>query len=148
MSSNSITTQPAFSMIIAELCLSGDEPAARKAAGDDPRGAYAASKFALARWVRRHAASSEWIGSGIRLNAIAPGFIDTPMTKGMWDFVSNLGEIYPIPMGRPGRAAEIAGLVDYMLSADASFFCGSLITMDGGTDAVLRGEDWPKPIGP
>lgn len=146
MSSNSSTTQPGYPVAVAEACLAGDEVAACKEVGDDALGAYPASKLALARWVRRHAPSAEWIGSGIRLNAIAPGFVDTPMTEGMWDFVSTLSDIYPIPSGRPGRPAEIAGLVDYLLSAEAGFFCGSVITMDGGTEAALRADDWPGPI--
>ena len=146
VSSNSTTTQPGYPIEVAKLCLGGDESAACQAAGDDALGAYPASKLALARWVRRHAPSADWIGSGIRLNAIAPGFIDTPMTEGTWEFVATMGDIYPIPVGRPGRPAEIAGLIDYLLSADAGFFCGSVITVDGGTEAVLRADDWPRPI--
>ncbi len=144
--SNSATTQPGYPIEVADLCLAGDEDAACQAVGDNALGAYPASKLALARWVRRQAPSADWIGAGIRLNAIAPGFIDTPMTEGTWDFVSTLAEIYPIPAGRPGRSDEIAALVDYLLSAEAGFFCGSVITIDGGTEAVLRADDWPRPI--
>ena len=36
-----------------------------------------------------------------------------------------------------------AGLLAYLLSEDAAFFCGSVITMDGGTEAALRADDWP-----
>jgi NAD(P)-dependent dehydrogenase (short-subunit alcohol dehydrogenase family) len=146
ISSNSTTTQPGVPSDLAELCLSGDEAAARRAAGTDALGAYPATKLALARWVRRHAPTATWVGAGIRLNAIAPGFIDTPMTEGMWDFVSSLADVFPIPAGRPGRPAEVAGLVDYLLSDDAGFFCGSVLTMDGGTDAALRADDWPRPV--
>ncbi len=148
ISSNSATTQPGYPVEVAELCLIGDEVAARQAVGGDALGAYPASKLALARWVRRHAPTADWIGSGIRLNTIAPGFIDTPMTQGTWDFVASLSDIYPIPVGRPGRPSEIAALVDYLLSADSGFFCGSVITMDGGTEAALRANDWPRPIDP
>jgi NAD(P)-dependent dehydrogenase (short-subunit alcohol dehydrogenase family) len=148
VSSNSTTTQPGYPVDVAELCLSGDEAAARVAIGVDALGAYPATKLALARWVRRHAPFPDWIGAGIRLNAIAPGFIDTPMTKGMWEFVSSLPDIFPIPVGRAGQPGEIAALVDYLLSPDAGFFCGSVITMDGGTDAAMRADDWPQPISP
>lgn len=147
VSSNSTTTQPSYPSEIADLCLSGDEDLACQKIGTDALGAYPASKLALAKWVRRRATQGEWIGSGIRLNAIAPGFIDTPMTQGTWDFVSKLGDIFPIPVGRPGKDSEVAGLVEYLLSPDAAFFCGSFITMDGGTDAAVRADDWPGPRG-
>jgi NAD(P)-dependent dehydrogenase (short-subunit alcohol dehydrogenase family) len=146
VSSNSATTQPGYPIEVAERCLAGDEPAACEAAADDALGAYPATKLALARWVRRRAPSADWIGAGVRLNAIAPGFIDTPMTEGTWDFVGSLRDIYPIPVARPGRPAEIAALVDYLLSSEAGFFCGSVITVDGGTEAALRADDWPRPI--
>ena len=50
---------------------------------------------------------------------------------------------FPIPAGRPGRPEEIAVLVDYLLSPLAGFFCGSIVFCDGGTDALLRPDDWP-----
>ena len=146
ISSNSTTTQPGYPIAITERCLAGDEAGAREAAGEDAVNAYPATKLALARYVRRNAQTAEWIGSGIRLNAIAPGFTDTPMTEGSWDFVSSIGEIYPIPIARPGRADEIASLIEYLLSADAGFMVGSFIMVDGGTDAALRADDWPNPV--
>lgn len=146
VASNSTTTAPGVALDVAELCLADDEAAARNAATDNGLGAYPASKLALSRWVRRHATTEGWIGAGIRLNAIAPGFIDTPLTEGMWSFVSSLGEVYPMPSGRAGRAEEVAGLLTYLLGPDGRFFCGSVITMDGGTDAALRPDDWPRPI--
>lgn len=146
ISSNSTTTHPGYPLEVAEWCLADDEQRARVAATDGIT-AYAASKLALALWCRRSATGSAWIGSGIRLNVIAPGFIDTPMTDGGWEFVSHLGDVYPMPSERPGTAAEVAGLIRYLLSAEAGFFCGSYITMDGGTDARLRPDDWPRPIG-
>jgi NAD(P)-dependent dehydrogenase (short-subunit alcohol dehydrogenase family) len=146
VSSNSSTTQPGLSLAHVEACLAGDEGAARAAAGHGV-GAYGASKLALARWVRRQAVTAEWIGAGIRLNAIAPGLIATPMTAGTEDFVLGLGDIYPIPIARPGRADEVAGLLAYLLGPESGFFCGSVITMDGGTDAALRSGDWPAALG-
>ena len=57
-----------------------------------------------------------------------------------------LGDIYPIPIGRAGQADEVAGLLAYLLSPAAGFFCGSVLTMDGGTDAALRADDWPAAL--
>lgn len=146
VASNSSTTQPGLSLEHVEACLSGDEAAARAVAGHGV-GAYGASKLALARWVRRQATTDEWIGAGVRLNAIAPGFIATPMTAGTEDFIMGLGDVYPIPARRAGRPEEVAALLALLLSADGGFFCGSVITMDGGTDAALRADDWPAAIG-
>jgi NAD(P)-dependent dehydrogenase (short-subunit alcohol dehydrogenase family) len=146
VASNSSTTQPGLSLEHVEACLAGDEEAARAVAGPGV-GAYGSGKLALARWVRRHAVTDGWVGAGIRLNAISPGFIATPMTAGTEDFIMGLGDIYPIPQGRPGQATEVAGLLAYLLSGDAAFFCGSVITMDGGTDAALRSDDWPTALG-
>ncbi len=144
LSSNSTTTQPGLPVAVAEACLAGDEEAALEVAGDGV-GAYGASKLALARWVRHHAVSEQWIGAGIRLNAVAPGFIATPMTAGSEDFVFGLGDVYPIPARRAGSADEVAALLVFLLGPDAGFFCGSFVTMDGGTDAALRADHWPTP---
>jgi NAD(P)-dependent dehydrogenase (short-subunit alcohol dehydrogenase family) len=149
ISSNSITTQPGLVDDLVDACLAGDERAALAAAsGRAGLSCYPAAKLALARWVRRHARTAEWAGAGIRLNAVAPGLIATPMTEAAMEFILGLGEVFPIPLGRPGQPGEVAGLLAYLLSAEASFFCGSVVFMDGGTDAALRGDDWPAPLGP
>ncbi|MCU0268320.1 MAG: SDR family oxidoreductase [Acidimicrobiales bacterium] len=145
ISSNSVTTQPGVPLAVAEACAAGDEAAARAAGGDDGVSAYPATKLALAHWVRRRAVSEDWIGSGIRLNAIAPGFIDTPMTEDAKGFILSLGDVYPIPAQRAGTPAEVAALIAYLLGPEAGFFCGSVVFMDGGTDAALRPTDWPTP---
>jgi NAD(P)-dependent dehydrogenase (short-subunit alcohol dehydrogenase family) len=147
ISSNSTTTFPDLPMAVTDACLAGDEAAARAAAeGADPVAVYPATKLALARWVRRQAVSDAWAGSGIRLNAVAPGFIATPMTAGTEEFVLSLGDVYPVPQRRPGQAAEVAALLAFLLSPDAAFFCGSVVFMDGGTDAAVR-PDRPDPRG-
>jgi NAD(P)-dependent dehydrogenase (short-subunit alcohol dehydrogenase family) len=143
ISSNSTTAQPAVATAIVDACLSGDEDAARAATKKHGFSAYAGSKLALARWVRRNAVSEEWVGSGVRLNAIAPGVIATPMTADSMDFIMGLGDVFPVPAARPGRPEEVAGLIAYLLSEEAAFFCGSVVFMDGGSDAALRADDWP-----
>ena len=57
--------------------------------------------------------------------------------------IMNLGDVYPIPQNRPGRPAEVANLLAFLLSPDASFFCGSVVFMDGGSDAALNADTWP-----
>jgi len=147
ISSNSTTCQPGIPEALVGACLENDEDAARELAeAGGSLLAYPSSKLAIARYVRRNATTPDWIGAGIRLNAIAPGLIDTPLVaEGMADpEMKPLLEQFPIPVGRPGTPDELAGLVAYLLSPEAAFFCGSVIFCDGGTDALLRADDWPS----
>jgi NAD(P)-dependent dehydrogenase (short-subunit alcohol dehydrogenase family) len=148
--SNSTTTMPGVPMELVRACLAGDEEAAR-AVGDEVGSirAYPATKIALARWIRRHAPTPEWIGRGITLNAIAPGKTATAMVdEGRADPI--LGphmDAFPIPAGRDGRPEEMASLIRFLLGPEARFFVGSVIFCDGGTDASSRPDDWPLPPG-
>ncbi len=146
ISSNSTTVQPAIPADLVEALLHHDEELSAQIADTrDSLVAYPASKLALAHWVRRHATGPDWAGSGLRLNAIAPGLIDTPMVGGMRadPEAGPLLDMLPIPLGRPGRPEEIAALVDFLLGPDSAFFCGSVVFCDGGSDALLRTNDWP-----
>ncbi len=146
ISSNSTTTTPGLTTALVDAILAGDETAALDAVGAAPGVfAYPASKLALARFVRRHAPTPEWIGAGVRLNAIAPGVIETPMTQGDLEFIFSIPDVFPVPIGRPGRPQEIASLLAYLLSPDAGFFCGSVVFADGGTDAIVRPDAYPTP---
>jgi NAD(P)-dependent dehydrogenase (short-subunit alcohol dehydrogenase family) len=146
-SSNSTTVQPSIPADLVEACLDHDET--RSAAIADSRGAlvaYPASKLALAHWVRRHATGAEWAGAGLRLNAVAPGLIDTPMVAGMRadPDTAPMLDMLPIPLGRAGRPEEIAALVEFLIGPDSAFFCGAVLFCDGGSDALLRTRDWPS----
>ena len=146
LSSNSASCQPNWPVEIAEACLTGDEPAAR-AAGEQHLSfaAYAATKAAIAWYVRRHAPGPEWAGAGIRLNAIAPGLVETALTAGQREdpVLGPALDAFPIPRGRPGRPEEVAALIDFLLGPDGALLCGSVVYADGGTDALLRARDWP-----
>lgn len=141
LASNSITGMPGWRASVAELCLADDESAARADASEaDSVMVYPATKAALAWWARREGVTPEWIGRGIRLNAVAPGMIDSPMTDRLLadPEIGPLLEAYPSAIGRPGRADEIAALIAFMLSDVNSLMVGSVVYADGGTDAMLH----------
>ena len=146
VSSNSTTCQPGWDPALVEACLSGDEQRARAVADEgDSATAYPATKTAVARWVRRTAPGPDWAGAGIRLNAVAPGLVETAfVAETRADPV--LGQLiggFPLPLGRGGTAQELASLVVFLLGPSARFFCGSVVVCDGGTEALLRPDDWP-----
>lgn len=140
ISSNSSTLSGVDTPLVA-ACLAGDEVGARRVAlGLDGHRVYAGSKLALTRWVRQNAPTPEWAGAGIRLNAVAPGPVLTPLLE-----ASIAHPIYgpairnfPVPIGEFGTPTQIAAAVRFLLSSEASFCCGSVLFVDGGTDAMLR----------
>lgn len=150
--SNSTTTVPAVPGRAIRALLAGDAERALRAyrlfGPVAPAMAYAASKIALSRWVRRHAVTPEWAGAGIRLNALAPGVIMTPMLEEQLATPSDARHIrrFPVPVGGFGDAGQLADWVVFMLSDSADFLCGSVIFVDGGTDAYFRADDWPRPL--
>ncbi len=74
-----------------------------------------------------------WAPDGIRVNAVAPGVIDTPMTAPLVALPELLaGELAHTPMGRLGTPGEVAGVVAFLASSAASYMTGSLVAVDGG----------------
>ncbi len=146
ISSNSATAMPGLVPAVVDACLAGDEQAARAAAeAAGPYVDYPSTKLALARWVRRAAPTSDWIGAGIRLNAVAPGPTATAMTDALEMPVLELGDVYPVPIQRLATAEEQAAVIAFLLSPAASYVVGAFLPVDGGGDAAARGDDWPTP---
>ena len=91
--------------------------------------AYSATKAALIGFSRSLA--NELAPSGIRVNCIAPGVIDTEMLDELPDDIKS-GLADETPIGRLGRPEDIASTVSFLVSDDASFITGQVITCDGG----------------
>ncbi len=124
---------------IVDALLEGDENKAMGVIGDAPAtGVYGNSKHALTRAVRRRAA--EWGHAGISINVIAPGPTQTAMLQGVIDdpVISKSLDMIPIPKKRFGTAEEMADIIEFLLSDTADYMQGSVIYVDGGTDAQLR----------
>jgi len=104
--------------------------------------AYGGSKHALVRWMRK--LSSAWAEQGVRINAVAPGTTLTPLLQAglddpVWgDAIRN----FPVPLGGFADPAQIASALAFFLSDASSFCAGSVLFVDGGTDALLRPDQF------
>jgi NAD(P)-dependent dehydrogenase (short-subunit alcohol dehydrogenase family) len=138
ISSNSLGTVPEADEPLIGPLLAGDVDAA-VAAASALHGiqVYGMSKRALARAVRHRAV--EWVEAGVRLNAIAPGAVQTALFQATLDdpVIGPLVEDFPIPVGRRGTVDDIAQAVWFVL-VEATFMVGSVLFVDGGSDAQLR----------
>ncbi|MGP4976421.1 SDR family NAD(P)-dependent oxidoreductase [Brachybacterium tyrofermentans] len=146
-------------------CLRGEEESAIAAAERliaTGRGGvlYRCSKIALNRWVRQSAAGEDWAGTGVVLNVIAPGIVETdsagttlstdsppdPARSSAQSSVQDsardrvLSTALPQPLGFPGPVQAIADAISWMISEENSFMAGQIVFVDGGADATLRSD--------
>ena len=90
---------------------------------------YSASKGGVAQLTK--SLSNQWAASGVNVNAIAPGYVDTDMVRAVpADVLQKI--IARIPMGRLGRAEDIARGVAFLCADDADFITGSTLSINGG----------------
>jgi NAD(P)-dependent dehydrogenase (short-subunit alcohol dehydrogenase family) len=94
-------------------------------------GAYAPCKAALMMLAKSFAL--EWAGRGVRSFSVSPGMVRTPMTEDLYSRPEILaGRSAVAPLGRIGSPEEIASLIHYLASAEASYLTGTDVLIDGG----------------
>jgi NAD(P)-dependent dehydrogenase (short-subunit alcohol dehydrogenase family) len=142
VASVSATSGPWRGHPVEAACLAGDEALACRLAdeAENPYAGYGCSKRALAVRVRRMA--GEWGAAGVRLNAVAPGPVDTALHRAALEdpVLGPRVRAFVPPIGGTAQPREIARVIRFLLSADASFVHGSVLFADGGCDALMRSE--------
>jgi NAD(P)-dependent dehydrogenase (short-subunit alcohol dehydrogenase family) len=99
--------------------------------GSAGRVAYAATKTGVLGLTR--VLGVEWAPRGVRVNAVEPGYIDTPMARVTLATGAGLEQLLArVPAGRLGGADEVARCVAFLLSDDASYVTGATLRIDGG----------------
>ena len=100
-------------------------------------GAYSPAKAALVMLCRQLA--QEWAPDGIRVNSVSPGLIRTPLTEPIYRDAELLRRRQEaVPLGRIGRAEDVAGAIVHLASPEASYVTGIDLRLDGGLgDRVL-----------
>ncbi len=114
--------------------------------GDYGLGAYNATKGAVCNYTR--SVALDHASENIRVNAICPGCIDTGLTKPIYQVPKVLERFNrAIPMGRVGRAEEVASVAAFLASDDASYVTGATIVVDGGMTAHTGAPDYTRIVG-
>jgi 2-deoxy-D-gluconate 3-dehydrogenase len=99
------------------------------------RAAYCSSKAGLVNLTRVLAV--EWAAFRINVNAVGPTFVDTPLTRPMFEDAAFRAEVLShIPLGRLGRPEDVAGAVVFLASPAADLVTGHTLLVDGGWTAV------------
>lgn len=134
---------------VISACLRGDEELAGAAAevavaGDRGGELSRSAAIALNRWVRQSATAEEWAGTGVVVNVVAPGLVETDTAHEVMladqDQLNVLRTALPQPLGLPGPIQAVADAISWMVSEQNSFMAGQVVFVDGGADAALRSD--------
>ncbi|ACA95988.1 MULTISPECIES: SDR family NAD(P)-dependent oxidoreductase [Burkholderia cepacia complex] len=128
---------------LVEMCLDGDELAARQQAAKIGALCYASSKRALTQWIRRTAVLSGWADQGVLLNGIAPGVVKTPMVAPLLASAEGreaLAAGVPTTVRDYASAEQIVPLLAFLAGPANGYMVGQVPFVDGGADVLLRGE--------
>jgi 2-dehydro-3-deoxy-D-gluconate 5-dehydrogenase len=130
---------------VFELCLLAGQPMVQRGAGKIitiasmlsfqggfRAAAYSASKGGVAQLTK--ALANEWAPHGVNVNAIAPGYVKTPLNRHIWrdDPARSEAILARLPAGRWGEPADLAGAVVFLASAASDYVHGVVLPVDGG----------------
>lgn len=124
-----------------ELLEQGKEAEACEVADSlNGQAAYSGGKRALTWWMRKHCA--EYAAQGVRMNAIGPGYTETPLNAAVTsspEFKEAIEQYKAsIPVGFAGTPEDQAAAACFLLSEEARYICGTMLFVDGGSDALAR----------
>jgi NAD(P)-dependent dehydrogenase (short-subunit alcohol dehydrogenase family) len=134
---------PGINQELVNAMLANDEALACELVGAlDGFQAYGGSKNALVRWMRKLA--PVWASTGVRLNAVAPGTTQTPLLQAGLDdpLWGDAIRHFPVPLGGFADPQQIASALAFFLTDASSFCAGSVLFVDGGTDALMRADQF------
>ncbi len=140
LSSNSAPMEVGGEALVSSL-LADKESAALEVADTIAEGThYMLTKRALVFWMQRNC--MDYSRAGIRMNAVAPGPVLTPMTEPLFkseEYAPIMqGLLDATPINRAAQPEEVSSVIEFLLSSNASYVNGSLLFLDGGYDANTR----------
>ena len=105
---------------------------------------YGSTKRAISRWIRRECIKPEWAGARIPLNAVGPGMVETPMIAPMIATAKSQAAIdamVPMPLNHYLKPRQVSYLLAWLTSEENTHTTGQTIYIDGGADALVRGDN-------
>ena len=129
-----------------DALLAGNEPQAINIIDTlaDANEAYSGGKYALTCWMRQNTAA--YLANGVRMSAIAPGYIATPLNEKIESDpeLRDINQAFAasIPVGRKGHPDDISRAALFLLAPESSFIAGTVLFLDGGHDALIRPDNF------